>query len=82
MPNAGGTRRTQLVRAVAARARRSHQRAQLPLRASRCDADRDHGIYASKEPPPIDGEVFVYSIEPDRTFRVYPKIRTQAKAVR
>jgi hypothetical protein len=42
----------------------------------------DHGIYAGREPPPIDGEVFVYSVEPDGTFRVYPKIRAQAKIIR
>jgi len=42
----------------------------------------DHGIYAEKEPPPIDGEVFVYSVEADGTFRIYPKIRAQAKIIR
>jgi hypothetical protein len=39
-----------------------------------------HGIYAEKGAP-IGGGVFVYSIERERTFRVWKKIRGQSKVV-
>lgn len=41
---------------------------------------QDHGLYEAKEAP-IAGGVYVYSIEPDRTFRVWEKIRDQSKVV-
>ena len=40
----------------------------------------DHGLYEAKEAP-IGGGVYVYSIEPDRTFRAWEKIRGQSKVV-